>query len=439
MLNWACISPLSSSTRLPRLSAGMILLGVCLVMAVPAEGQREVEMGIRETGARRMDIILGEFQDERVMGEDRPVFDVIRQDLELSGYFRVLDGLELVRDWLDSTEVRAKWATIGADALLEGKVERSGKDFRLHAYLSDLASGRLVARRTMEGPDPRRIAHSASDEVVKVLTGERGIAATRVAFILDQGTRSELCIADYDGHNMRQLTNTGVLKFGSAWSPDDDVIAFSALIDPSPDLFFWSFPESRMKRITNFPGLVAGASWSRDGKKLALTLTKDGDSEIYIMNRDGSGLRRVTRHPAIDCSPSWAPSGREIAFTSDRSGSPQIYVTDLDGTELRRLTFSGGYNESAAWSPRGDRIAYVAKEAGFFDVWVIDPMGRHRRRITFKGTSNEDPAWAPDGRHLIYVSTRRYQKELVLTDVGGRIEHVLPLGRGDKEEPSWSP
>jgi TolB protein len=412
---------------------------VLFLLARPVWGQREVEMSIRETGFRRMDIILGEFQGQEQLGQGRPVFDIVRQDLELSGYFRVLDGLELVRDWGDSGQVRAKWAAIGADALLEGKVERDGKGVRFNAFLSDLASGRLVGRRTMEALDARQAAHQVSDEVVKLLTGERGIASTQVAFIHQQGNRSELCIADYDGHNLRELTNTGTLKFGPAWSPEHDAIAFSMLAEGSPDLFLWSLAEGRARRMTNFPGLVAGASWTRDGKKVALTLTKDGNSEIYIMNRDGSGLRRVTRHPGIDCSPSWSPGGREIAFTSDRAGSPQIYVTDLDGTELRRLTFTGEYNESAAWSPKGDRIAYVAREAGFFDVWVMDPLGRHRRRITFKGTSNEDPAWAPDGRHLMFVSTRGNQKELVLTDLMGRFEHVLPLGRGDKEEPTWSP
>lgn len=440
MPNLACIS-LSNSFR--RASFRRQFLRSVLVLAVVAApqtwAQREVEMGIRESGFRRLDIILGEFRGERDLGQGRPVFDVIRRDLELSGYFRVLDGIELVRDWADSSEARAKWAAIGADALLEGRVERSGKDVRLGIFLSDLASGQLVARRTIEGANERTVSHQASDEVVKVLTGERGIASTKIAFILDRANTSELCVADYDGHDMRILTQSGTLKFGPSWSPEDDVIAFSMIVDGSPDLFFWSLAEGRQRRITNFPGLVAGASWTRDGKKVALTLTKDGNSEIYIMNRDGSGLRRVTRHPAIDCSPSWAPSGREIAFTSDRAGSPQIYVTDLDGTEVRRLTFTGEYNESAAWSPRGDRIAYVAREAGFFDVWVMDPLGRHRRRITFKGTSNEDPVWAPDGRHLMVVSTRGFQKELVLTDLGGRFEHVLPLGRGDKEEPTWSP
>ncbi len=418
------------------------VLVALLALGGRVRAQREVELAIRETGFRRLDLIIGEFKGQQTEEAQRPIFDVAKQDLELSGLFRVLDGVELVRDWADSAESRAKWASIGADALLEGKVDRSGKEVRLNVFLTDLASGQLVVRRTFEGPNERQLVHRMADEVVRVLTGEQGIASTRIAFILQKGATSELCVADYDGRNMKVLTQTGTLKFGPAWSPDGDVIAFSALIDGSPDLFFWSLNEARARRVTSFPGLVAGASWSWDGKKIALTLSKDGNSEIYVMTRDGNslgGLRRVTRHPAIDCSPSWSPSGREIAFTSDRSGSPQIYVTDLDGTDVRRLTFTGEYNESAAWSPKGDRIAYVAREAGFFDVWVMDPLGRHRRRITFKGTSNEDPAWAPNGRHLVYVSTRGYRKELVLSDLTGRIEYVLPLGPGDKEEPTWSP
>jgi TolB protein len=402
-------------------------------------GQKEVELAIRETGYHRLDIIIGEFRGETVLGGDRPVFDILKQDLELSGYFRVLDGFELVSDWGDTGNIHEKWATIGADALVEGNVQRTGSQFEIEAFLSDLATGQLVTRRKVTGQEQRNLVHQVSDEVVKSLTGEKGIATTKVAFIWNEKGKWELCASDYDGRNVQRLTSTGSLKVGPAWSPTGELISYSSFETGDPDLFLWSVKERRSRRLTRFPGMVAGASWSADGRKIALTLTKDGNSEIYTMNSDGSRLRRVTRNPAIDCSPSWSPSGREIAFTSDRSGSPQIYVTDLDGTELRRLTFTGEYNESAAWSPKGDRIAYVAREAGFFDVWIMDPRGRHRRRITFKGTGNEDPAWAPDGRHLIYVSTRGYIEELVLTDLSGRLEYALPIGGGDKEEPTWSP
>ena len=419
----------------------VIGLSVLASMLMPALvlGQKEVELAIRETGYHRLDIIIGEFKDESVLGGGRPVFDILKQDLELSGYFRVLDGFELVSDWGDTGNVHEKWATIGADALVEGNVKRKGDEFEIDTFLSDLATGQLMTRRKISGDRQRNVVHQVSDEVVKNLTGEKGIATTNIAFIWNKQGKWELCMADYDGHNAQNLTTTRSLKIGPAWSPDGRLIAYTSFEDQDPDLFVWSFKEHRSRRLTRFPGMVAGASWSADGRKIALTLTKDGNSEIYTMNSDGSRLRRVTRNPAIDCSPSWSPSGREIAFTSDRSGSPQIYVTDLDGTELRRLTFTGEYNESAAWSPKGDRIAYVAREAGFFDVWIIDPRGQHRRRITFKGTGNEDPAWAPDGRHLIYVSTRGHTEELVLTDLSGRLEYALPIGEGDKEEPTWSP
>jgi len=415
---------------------GITMLGLAVGVSV---AQKEVDLAIRETGFHRLDIIIGEFTGHEQIGEERFLFDVLKQDLELSGFFRVLDGRELVSDWGNNENAREKWATIGADALVEGNVTRSGQKIEIEAFLSDLATGQIIARRKVEGRHRREVVHNVSDEVVKSLTGEKSIASTKVAFIWHEGNRSELCVVDYDGYNVKRLTQSKSLKMGPAWSPRGGTIAFSSFINGDPDLFLWSLRDGRAKRLTRFPGMVAGSSWSTDGKKVALTLSKDGNSEIYTMNRDGSRIRRVTRNPAIDCSPSWSPSGREIAFTSDRTGSPQVYVTDIDGTELRRLTFSGQYNESAAWSPKGDRIAYVAREAGFFDIWVMDPRGRHRRRITFKGTSNEDPTWAPDGRHILYVSTRGHMNELVLTDVSGRLEYVLPIGQGDKEEPTWSP
>ena len=426
-------------TKLSNRTIFSITVVCILISALPCRGQKEVELSIRESAFHRLVVIIGEFTMEGKAGDDRRVFDVLKHDLELSGLFRVLDGQELISDWGDPGNARQKWATIGADALIEGSIEEKRRAFRLEVFVSDLASGQVMFRRTFEEPELRDVVHNASDDIVNRMTGERGIASTKIAFVWHRGGSSELHIVDYDGHNPRPIYGPGTLKVCPAWSPDDELLAFTSFVDAEPDLFLWSFEDRHARQLTRFPGLVTGASWSADAKKIAMTLAKDGNSEIYIIQRDGSRLHRVTRHPAIDCSPSWSPSGREIAFTSDRSGSPQIYVTDIDGMELRRLTFSGEYNESAAWSPKGDRIAYVAREAGFFDVWVMDPLGRHRRRLTFKGTSNEDPAWGPDGRHIVYVSTRGYTKELVLTDLSGRLEYILPLGPGDKEEPTWSP
>ena len=95
-------------------SSRVIVFGVLLFVLVPSFvlGQKEVELAIRETGYHRLDIIIGEFKGATVLGGERPVFDILKQDLELSGYFRVLDGFELVSDWGDTGNVHEKWATI---------------------------------------------------------------------------------------------------------------------------------------------------------------------------------------------------------------------------------------------------------------------------------------------------------------------------------------
>ena len=331
-------------TKLSKRAIIVVAAVFILLSTLPSSAQKEVELSIRESAFHRLVVIVGEFTMKGKTGDDRRVFDVLKHDLELSGLFRVLDGQELISDWGDPGNARQKWATIGADALIEGSIEEKRNSYRLEVFVSDLASGQVMFRRSFEEPEIREVVHNASDDIVNRMTGERGIASTKIAFVWHRGGSSELYVVDYDGHNPRPIYGPGTLKVCPAWSPDNEILAFTSFVDAEPNLFLWNFKERHARQLTRFPGLVTGASWSADAKKIAMTLAKDGNSEIYIIQRDGSRLHRVTRHPAIDCSPSWSPSGRELAFTSDRSGSPQIYVTDIDGMEMRRLTFSGQYN-----------------------------------------------------------------------------------------------
>ena len=274
--------------------------------------------------------------------------------------------------------------------MLEGKVERDGEGVRFNAF-SPISPAAGWGRRTMEALDARQAAHQVSDEVVKLLTGERGIASTQVAFIHQQGDRSELCVADYDGHNLGEFTTTGTLiDVRPGLVSEHDAIAFSMLADGSPDLFLWSLAEGRARRSDQLPGSCRG--------RLVDSRWQEGGAHAY----QGWQLRDLHYEPGRQRPPPRDAGIRASTVLhhglpaagrsrSHRTGRAVRRSTSPTSTEpsVRRLTFTGEYNESAAWSPKGDRIAYVAREAGFFDVWVMDPLGRHRRRITFKGTTTK--------------------------------------------------
>ncbi len=245
-----------------------------------------------------------------------------------------------------------RWRELGADGLVIGTVERSGKDFRVVMRLYQVST-----RQTAFGPkeyvgpaaNPRLFAHTIADEIHQNQVALRGVARTKLAFATDRdGERvgdtveersvKEIYIADYDGANQRRVTTNRRLNITPSWSPDGRAIAYTSYRRGFPDIFISIIYQGTLENPTKGQGHNYLPVWSPDGTRLAFMSNRDGNAEIYVMNRDGSGLRRLTNHPAIDVTPTWSPTGTQIAFTSDRSGSPQIYIVGVDGLGLQQVT-----------------------------------------------------------------------------------------------------
>ncbi len=408
----------------------------------PPKMPQEVSLEVREAGFRKIDLVLGEFvchgKPRETAGLERQVVAILRNDLEISGYFRVIDAGELGGVW-EHSSVAQKWSALGAQALLEGKLEATKGRVTMFGFLSDLTTGQLVGKKKFEDTreNLRAMVHALSDEVVHRLTGDTGIASSKIVFVSDRTGNKELFVADYDGFNVRQLTSNGSINRAPACSPDGRWVVYTSYRRGNPDLYLIDMENGKERLFCAFPGLNSGAAWNKDGDHLALTLSRDGNAEVYQVKSNGKDLRRLTHSHAIDCSPSWSPSGRQIVFTSDRPGTPQIYVLDAQDLSVRRLVRVGNYCDSASWSPRGEFIVFAAREGGFFDLWLVEPTGSKLRRLTYKGQSNEDPEWAPNGRHLAYTCWRAERADIHITDIRGGVDYRLPLGAGNNTEPDW--
>jgi TolB protein len=265
------------------------------------------------------------------------------------------------------------------------------------------------------------------------------VARTRIAFVSRAGRDMELCVMDYDGHGLTQLTDDHSIVRSPNWSPDGSLLVFTSYRGGSgPQLWVMNPANRRPFLLAGFSGINTSAMYSPDGQRVVCTLSKDGNSEIYVMDARGGGLERLTNNRSVDTSPCWSPTGREIAFTSGRAGNPQIYVMNSDGGNPRRLTYDVDYTDSPAWSPKGDRIAFVSRTGAGFDLYVCRADGTGAQRL-IAGGSNENPHWAPDGRHLVFASNRDGEYALYVTDLDGLPPRKLDTGGRRALSPAWSP
>ena len=411
-------------------------------------GQTDVHVKITDSGTEKIRIAVLDFFPKNLVWnpDDRRISEVltqtVREDLEFSPFFTVMDTAAFPQEQgiLDEKDINfINWATAGVHAIVVPVFE--SKDDRIEAkvQLFSTTYGKRIMKKSYkrEREKIHRLAHNISDDIVKKLTGEDGIASTKIAFISKRTGKRELFAIDYDGRSLCQWTKTNAIILSPAWSPTGDAISFTSYAKGNPDLYVLDLTRRKITVLSDFVGLNTSASWSPDGRNIVYTVSKDGNSEIYIMDVRTRRSERLTYENAIDTNPTFSPDGSRIAFTSDRSGKPQIYIMDITGINIRRLTYEGNYNDLASWSPKGDKIAYCSRFDGLFQIAVIDVSGGIPVYLTSLG-NNECPSFSPDGYHIAFASDRLGNYKIYTMDAdGANIRRITSTGWN--YDPAWSP
>ncbi len=387
---------------------------------------QEVYLRLTDYGGGKIDIVVLPFSTQdsskQLFTRIKNIEEIIKNDLEYSLYFDILPDTTL----LSNTEAQT--------VLLEGN--SSAKS--LNIMVRDFSSKKVINAKTYEINGLRETAHKISDDIITALTGEPGIAQTKIVFSCKTSQGKQLALIDYDGFNFTWLTRGNNYYLFPAWALDCQRVLFSTYAEDRLNIYLYNLSNKKISLVSSFRGLNFAPCWSPDGSRICLSLTKDGNAEIYILELGSKKLRRLTHNQAIDTSPTFSPNSREIAFVSDRTGNPQIYIMDIYGSNVRRLTYHGNYNTSPAWSPRGDVIAYVSREKdNSQQIYITDPNDYNPVRLTQDG-NNEEPSWSPDGLHIVFTSNRTGQYELYTMNWDGSRQRKLTSGI-IANAPDWSP
>lgn len=332
------------------------------------------------------------------------VMKIVQNDLAVSGYFNITSA--------SSAGLIVSGVSSGSS--LSGKVvDHSGQTALASTY-----NGAVRAK-----------AHAFANDIIHTLTGNPGIAGSKVAFVATKTGRKEIYTADYDGSNVQQLTRDNSISVGPALSADGRKLAYTGYQGGYADIYSIDLGSGSREHIIKFPGTNSGAAFSPDGGRIACSISKDGNPELYVCGAGGGGAHRLTHTPGVESSPTWSPDGDEMIYSYDNHG-PQLYRISASGGSGRPLSTGYGYCTEPNWSPDGKKVAFNVREGGSFQVAVLDLSSGQTRVVA----SGERPAWGPDSRHLIYSSGGA----LYLLDAPtGRKTKVLD-GLGKITEPAWS-
>lgn len=363
--------------------------------------------------------------------------DVIKNDFRYSGAFQVIDA----RQYPGSGESegltihRNAWTAIGAQGVVKAQVRAVGNQLELEARLFEVgrvASDEPTLTRTYRGTeaDLRRNVHLFANEVLLQITGKPGAFDTRLVFARRPSMgRKDVQIMDYDGANLRRISNGEGIAMLPTFGPTE--VWYSRLTEFG---MFITNSSSSDRPLIESEGLNMGITICDD--RMYFTSTREGNPEIYSARLDGRDVRRLTNHPSIDVSPACGPNN-QLAFVSDRHGGPQVFVMARTGGEPRRVTFRGSHNQTPAWcqDPAQPLLAFTGRDEGM-DVFTVNVATGAYVRITQAQGLNKDPTFSPDCRMIAFYSSRQGGGVYLSNPSGFNQHRVLD---GHAETLRWEP
>jgi TolB protein len=424
-----------SSIRI--VAGGFIVVSVFAMLSFAQPTQSQMRIDVSGVGATQYPIAIANFTTDGTVPVE--VVNVIRNDLARSGAFRVLDPQATMPDTATPNwgDLRAK----GADAVLAGSVSKLADGrFDVRYRLSDVVRQSTLAGESLvaSNADLRFAAHRIADTIFEKLTGDKGIFATRIAFISKSANKYRLNVADWDGENIQALLVSDEPIVSPSWSPDGGRLAYVSFEKRKPVVYVHVLSSAKRLVVADFKGSNSAPAWAPDGNSLAVTLTRDGLSQLYMVDAEGNGTsRKITSSSSIDTEPVFSPDGRNIYFTSDRGGSPQIYRVAAQGGDAARITFTSGYNVSPRISPDGKTLAFITRRDNRYLVATKDLAGGNEQTIS-DGGREESPSFAPNGRWIMYATQTSGRDTLMAVSIDGRVKQRL-TGAGDIREPTWGP
>ncbi len=369
---------------------------------------------------------------------------IMRRDFDFSDRVRVtttagLIGVSIPADNATPADY-ARFGRIGASYVVSARADNG----RLSVTMFDVR-GMKVARQKdypLSGvpadPSARATIHAASDDVVEWITGGRGIAESRIAYV--QG--GKLRVVDSDGANDHAVTSSGD-AMSPQWHPSGRALVYSDFGDAGTQIAQVNLQTGRRSLLKATPrGLNITPAFTRDGNNIVYGSGGEQPAELVIASASNNGSARKIGAGNLteQSSPTFSPDGHRIAFISPSPKTPQIYTMNVDGSDIKQLTPSvagvRSYRTGPDWSPDGTKIAYE-QQNGDFQVWMINVADKKMRRLTSIG-ENEDPSWAPDSRHIVLTTTRNRAKYLWVMDTkSGRMRQLTKLDGARLA--AWSP
>jgi len=356
-------------------------------------------------------------------------------------------GSGIVLAMAPSTGGAAKQLTHGSGAIpLQWESDNDHVDYfeavgegRYVSYVVSISTGRSV--RALPNESRSHYAYTSPDR-------------RHVMYLLQDGEKNTIWVADSGGRNARQLTTEGfetIRLIATPWSPDGTRIAYESRRTGTADVWIVGIDGSKPVQLTRDIRNDYDPVWSPDGKWIAFKSDRGRKLDLWVVPSAGGAEQRVTDLPGDKWSPKWSGANRlsimtdqtragfwavDVATGAERRLTPDslppwwafppalsadgmlaypvdpggndfdIAVVPTGGGAARPVVRGAGSFGDLRMSPDGSKVAYSSDKAGVGDIWVADVAGGTPRRLTDWPGSEYNPIWSGDGSTLAFLADK---------------------------------
>ena len=408
------------------------------VLTAHAKGLTYLE--ITSPGAKKINFAVPAFAGKGTEDQRKPLgkefADILGRALQFHGIIAVIPA----KDYGDSQT--ADWKKTGADYVVLSQYIASSGELAFQMSLLDVANGGILLKKSFHGPMSQKdeMLFKFCDSVIKELTGEQGIASSRIAFVSSNNRAKEVFVTDILGLHFRQVTRHHGLVVSPRFTPDGRFLCYSSYHSGNQNLYITDLRQNvTTLTLSRHRGMNLASSWSPDGRTMIATLSVSGNPDLYLMDSRGNILERLTKNEGANVSASYSRDGRRIVFVSDRSGKPHLYLMDLASKKVQRLTFSGQENTDPDWSPKEDLIVYSSLVGGNYQICTLKPIPNAApTQITKDSSNKEQPSWSADGNQIVFSKQGGGGSKIYGMLKNGSFERQLFSYPGSQAYPRWA-
>ena len=278
---------------------------------------------------------------------------------------------------------------------------------------------------------------------INFTSAEFGGGSGRIAYVSDENGNFDIYVANIDGSDRLQLTESWFGDWRPVWSPDGSRIVFHSRRDGNWEIYIMAANGENKVNISNNSADDSFPNWSPDGTRVVFHSNRGGNFDIYVVNADGENAVQLTDDGSDEYGPSWSPDGSTILFTRQLPGGREIFAMNADGSEVRQLTDAEGGSFFPTWSADGSQILFHTDRDGNYEIYMMRADGTELKRLTNNDVNDFFPALSPDGQWIMYHSNTsggtEGNRDIVMISVDQLQEQVIAADAAQERMPTWQP